>query len=210
MPGEVPSSERGPALPTHIRKEPLYMRLSSPFSLGLAAVAALLVGTLQASIERLDLPEMVSKADNAVIGTIVDKEVVRIDHPIDGPELYYTHLLIRGRSVYDGSEITVPVTFPGGFVAPGQGVYNSEAPSADETKVGTRVLAFYAWSDNMGGELAANALYASHGGLYRVVSGRREPIVLGRGFGYAVDRNYRVSELETSVRSHLEAKPRGK
>ena len=40
-------------------------------------------------------------------------------------------------------------------------MHNSEAPSADDVRIGNRVVAFYKWIDNMGGDLAGNALYAS-------------------------------------------------
>ncbi|MCZ6782521.1 MAG: hypothetical protein O7G30_04340, partial [Proteobacteria bacterium] len=45
-----------------------------------------------AQIERLTLEQMVSKTDNAVVAEIVGKRVFVVDHPIDGPELYFTTL----------------------------------------------------------------------------------------------------------------------
>ena len=81
-------------------------------SVAAVVFAAAAVGWAQ--IERLDLAQMVAKTDNAVLGKIVGKEVVRVDSPRDGPELYFTHLLIEGRSLYTGNAITVPVTFAGG------------------------------------------------------------------------------------------------
>ena len=95
--------------------------------------------------------------------------------------------------------ITVEVTYHGGFLNDTEGVFNSEAPSADDVKVGNRVLAFYAWRDNMGGGVAANALIAAHGGLFRAVEGPGGATVLGRGQGYAVNQNVRVSSLETAL-----------
>jgi hypothetical protein len=143
---------------------------------------------------------MVAKTDGAVTGTIVGTEVIRIDDPVDGPELYFTHLLVQGTSLYTGEPETVAVTFPGGFISPGQGVWNSEAPTATETRIGNEVVVFYKWSDNIGGQLAANALYASHGGLYRTAKARNgEPLVLGRGDGYAVDLNRSLPTLRTQI-----------
>lgn len=166
-------------------------------SVAAVVFAAAAVGWAQ--IERLDLAQMVAKTDNAVLGKIVGKEVIRVDSPRDGPELYFTHLLVEGRSLYTGNAITVPVTFAGGFVSPGQGTWNSEAPSADDTQVGRQVVVFYKWTDNMGGDVAANALYAAHGGLYRVIEGRQAPIVLGRGDGYAIDKNTTVADLKAAI-----------
>jgi hypothetical protein len=170
--------------------------------LGLAALA-LLGATLlgQAQIERLSLDQMVTKTDNAVLGEITKKEVIRIDHPVDGPELYYTHLTVEGRSLVDGKATTAVVTFPGGFIDAEHGVWNSEAPTEAETKIGTEVVAFYKWSENMGGDLAANALYASHGGIFRTVTSRKGAVVLGKGDGYAIANNISLSSLDEKITS---------
>jgi hypothetical protein len=53
----------------------------------------------------------------------------------------------------------------------------------------------------MGGDLAANALYAGHGGIYRTVKGRKGTIVLGRGEGYAIDKNTMLSDLDDEISS---------
>jgi len=174
------------------------MRSFLPWALALPAVV-LVASLAGAQIERLDLAQMVARTDNAVHGQILAQEVVRIDHPVDGEGLFFTHLTVEGTSLVDGQPLTVQVTFPGGFVSPGEGVYNSEAPSADETRVGNEIVAFYKWSDNLGGGLAGNALYASHGGIYRVAATRRGPVALGKGDGYALSSNVRVTELRTRI-----------
>jgi len=159
-----------------------------------------------AQIERLDLTKMVTKTDEAVIGKITGREVFRIDHPIDGPELYYTTLFVEGESLYTGSKKTHAVTFPGGFINDEEGVFNSEAPSADEIAIGNKVVVFSLWSDNMGGDVAANALYASHGGIYQVFEARnRETIVQGRGDGYAIERNVKAGQLKTQIQNIRQA-----
>jgi len=163
----------------------------------LALAAAGTVGLAQ--IERLTLDQMVQKTDNAVAGTIVKSKVFRVDHPIDGPELYYTTLTLRGRSLLDSKPLEVDVTFPGGFISETEGVWNSEAPSADEIKLGNEVVAFYGWTDNMGGDVAANALWASHGGLYRIAKSRKGEVVLGKGQGYAVSSNIELTKLDTQI-----------
>jgi hypothetical protein len=166
----------------------------------LAAPALLATGTLGlAQIERLTLDQMVLKTDDAVAGTITQSKVFRVDHPVDGPELFFTTLTIQGRSLTDGAQETVNVTFPGGFVSPEEGVWNSEAPTADEIRIGNQVVAFYKWVDDMGGDVAANVLYASHGGLYRVASSKSGQIVLGKGEGYAVPSNVDLAALGADV-----------
>jgi len=169
-------------------------------ALPLTAAAVLVAATLgTAQIERLDLSQMVSRTDNAVFGTIVDKQVIRIDHPTDGPELYFTILTIEGRSLRSDENLTVDVTFGGGFVDADHGVDNSEAPSADDTRVGNRVVAFYKWSPDLGGGLAGNWLYAAHGGLFRTFEAPGGTVVLGRGEGYAVTTNVAYTNLKDNV-----------
>jgi len=170
-------------------------------SIGCAALslsAAAAIGMAQ--IKAMNLEEMVDTADTAVYGQIIDRHVFRVDDPIDGPELYFTTLTIEGRNVETGDLMTVDVTFHGGFINDTEGVYNSEAPAKDDIQVGTPVVAFYKWQDNMGGSVAANALVAAHGGLYRTIGAGSMEIVLGKGEGYAIDYNMMVGDLGEAIR----------
>ena len=172
----------------------------SPLAWPLTAAAVIVAATLgTAQIERLDLNQMVTKADNAVFGTITSKEVIRIDHPKDGPELYFTTLTIEGHSLRNNEPLTVDVTFAGGFIDSEHGVHNSEAPVADDVRVGNRIVAFYKWVDNMGGDLAGNSLYAAHGGLFRTIETRQGTVVQGRGEGYAVSTNVTLANLNQQI-----------
>ena len=163
------------------------------------ALSALVAGAARAQIERLTLAQMVARTDDCVAGRIVARTVRRVDHPVDGEKLYFTTLSIEGRSLYTSQPRVVEVTFAGGFVSKHDGVWNSEAPSDAESAVGAQVVAFFKWTDNMGGDVAANALYAAHGGLYRVVESRGRRVVLGRGAGYAIESNTGVDALAESV-----------
>ena len=170
-----------------------------------ASCAALLLGALGAlsvaQIKSFTLPEMIETADQAIYGQVIASRVERIDSPVDGPELYYTTITIQGRTLADGQAATVDLTFRGGFVSATEGVFNSEAPAADDVRVGKRVVAFYRWTDDMGGGKAANALVAAHGGIYRTIETPSGPAVLGRGAGYAVSSNRHLEQLEASVRT---------
>jgi len=173
-------------------------------------LCSLLVGGLglasSAQIKALTLGEMVRTADQAVSGQIVAARTFRVDCPRDGAELYFTTVTIQGQGFYDERPLTVDVTFHGGFVSDTEGVFNSEAPAANDVRIGRRVVAFYAWADDMGGGTPGNALVAAHGGLYRVVEGPRGATVLGRGEGYAVRANVRAEELRSGVRMLAERK----
>ena len=52
--------------------------------------------------------------------------------------------------------------------------------------------------------VGANRLYASHGSFYRTVEGPQGLVVLGRGEGYAVNKNIQLSSLRSATRSILE------
>jgi hypothetical protein len=176
-----------------------------------ACRAAAFLGALGAlslaQIKSFTLSEMVTTADHAIFGQIIGSRVERIDSLVDGPELYYTTLTLLGRTLDDGQLTTVDVTFRGGFVSPTEGVFNSEAPAAEDVAVGKRVVAFYRWTDDMGGGKPANALVAAHGGIYRTVETANGPAVLGRGAGYAVSSNRYVEQLESAVRLLAAGKP---
>ncbi len=169
-------------------------------SIGLAALSLTAAATIgMAQIKSMNLEEMVELADDSIHGQIVNHHVFRVDDPIDGPELYFTTLTIEGTSMTSGDLMTVDVTFHGGFISDTEGVYNSEAPSKDDILVGTPVVAFYRWQDNMGGGIAANALSAAHGGLFRTIGGGDVEVVLGKGEGYAVDHNIMITDLSSAV-----------
>lgn len=169
----------------------------------LCALGALFCSVAPAQIRRLNMSEMVELSDSAIMGTITASEVFRVDDPVDGPELYFTTLTIEGRSLLDGSSSTVQVTYHGGFVSETEGVFNSEAPAKDDVQVGNEVTVFYAWQDNMGGGVSANALSAAHGGLYRVLGGS---FVMGRGEGYAIDHNITTENLGAALSNLYRAK----
>lgn len=154
----------------------------------------------QAQIKKYTLPEIVTEADGAVFGQIVAKRVFRVDDPVDGPELYFTTITVQGRLLDDETTVSMDLTYNGGFIDDEHGVWNSEAPSAADTKIGNQIVAFFKWQDNIGGGVSANAIVAMHGGLYRTASGGSRPVVLGRGAGYAIERNVSVSNLEKSIR----------
>jgi hypothetical protein len=169
-----------------------------PFASLLAALVATAAPSA-AQVERLNLEQMVARADDAIYGTITEKHVIRIDHPKDGPELYFTSLTIEGRSLRSDRPLTVTVWFGGGFVDATHGVWNSEAPKADDQKVGNRIVAFYKWVSNMGGDHSGNALYAWHAGLFRTFEATKGVIVQGRGDGYAIQFNVTLADLRQQI-----------
>lgn len=174
-------------------------------SLLLVACGVALSGTpTTAKIKAMTLEEMVRTMDDAVVGKIVHSHSFRVDHPVDGPELYYTTITVEGRSLADGQPKTADVTFLGGFIDETNGTFNSESPSMQETELGTEVVVFHLWTPNIGGDVACHALIGGHGGLFPVVRNRDgQSIVLGRGQGYPVSNNVPLAELDEQVTQFL-------
>ena len=169
-----------------------------------ATALGLLSALTGAQIQRLDLPQMIDDCDHAVFATIVACNTEEIVHPVDGPEVMTTLTLV-GESLYDGSSVTVDVSFLGGF-EPGQ--VNSEAPVADDCRIGSDIVAFYTWTDRLLPDVGANALHAAHGGIYRTAVGPTGTVVLGRGDGFAVKNNVRVADLRKAIAGVRQAQQR--
>lgn len=161
-----------------------------------------------AQIPALTLDEMVAQTDNAVYAEIVGSKVIAVPHPTEDFDYYFTTLSLNGTSLVDGTPIQVDVTFAGGFVSETEGAHASEAPSADDVKVGTKIVAFYKWEDEFCGVYATNALWTAHGGVYRTVDGPGGTVVLGRGEGYAIDTNRKLASLDQAITSIHESQKR--
>lgn len=174
------------------------MKLSLASTLGSALVLALAASVGDAAIERLDLQKMMTRADGAVSGVIVDREVFRVDHPEDGT-MYFTTITVDGTSLVTGKKVQVPVTYLGGYISETEGAFVSEMPKDSMTTPGREVVVFYKWLDNMGYGVAANAMYAAHGGVYSVVKKGSKSVVLGRGDGYAISANDTLPNLRQRV-----------
>ena len=169
----------------------------------LPLVALALSAAAGASIERLTLRQMIGKADAGVVGEIKSREVLAVPLARDGEEMTFTRLEISGHDLVSGKPVSVQISYPGGVLPGRRGGHNSEAPSQDDVKIGNRVVAFYKWSDNMGGGYASHALYASHGGLFRTFKDKKGRVVVqGRGSSFAVPKNIRLQDLRSAARTH--------
>ena len=166
----------------------------------LAAVAlALCASPAPAGIERLDLAKMLERAETALHGEITSARVFRAFDERTSTPFYFTLLVIVGESLLDGSPLTQEVTVYGGYLSEEEGASYSEAPAADDIRVGNTVVGFTKWTDDMGAGVAGHCFYASHGGVYRVVVDSKDSTVLGRGAGYAIERNVKLSSLRSSI-----------
>ena len=156
-------------------------------------------GTIIFSAEPIDrMADRDETLESVMHGKIVANAVFRTDVPEQG--LFFTKLQIEGTDLLTGQPKILEVKYIGGFISPTEGAFNSEAPHADDVKVGNEVVIFTYFEENLGNGVSGHAIYALHGGLYRVVNtSRNGKIVLGRGEGYAVSRNWKLEELGARV-----------
>ena len=170
---------------------------------GLALAIGSALGIAQ--IKQLSLTEMTTLTDNAILGTVVASHVIDLGNERDGFGLYYTVFTIEGDSIYNGRKTTVDVVTRGGWMDKERGIgcWDSEAPQASEIAIGKEILAYYMWVDNIGRGVGANILYASHGSLFRTAKSPNGLVVLGRGPGYAIDKNISVSNLRKASKTIL-------
>jgi len=161
-----------------------------------AASVLLLVQAGSACIEELDLGKMISKTDSAVHGTITDVRTVAFT-PEDDVPLIYTILTVQGEDLYSGQQTTVEAAFLGGTYQ-GESMTVTSMPAPADYRLGNDVIVFRGQVEGWGPEID-HCVYAAMGGIYRTVNTKRGVVVLGKGKGFAVEGNIRVSALKSEI-----------
>lgn len=158
------------------------------------AAAALLALPVTAAIKALSLSELMEVTHDAVVGTIVARDTVRLDHPWQ--DALYTRLTIEGESVRTGTPGTWQVVFHGSHEASDEyGI--STMPTLQDSRVGGQTLVFTMEHPMLPGQ----HLVANWGTLYRVEQGFGESVVVGKGEGMAFAENTRLADARTAIRT---------
>lgn len=174
------------------------------FWLGSALAGLVLAGTTAyACIEALDLNKMVSKTDVAVRGTITNVRTVKYTPPGDD-RIVYTLVTVEGEDLYTGQPRTIEAGFVGGSFG-GDSMMVTSMPAPADYRVGSKVVAFSAPVQGWGPEVS-RCLYASYGGLFKEISTKNGSVVLGKGDGFAIEKNVAVDDLRAQIRTALEIK----
>jgi len=163
-----------------------------------AASMLLLVQAGSACIEELDLAQMISRTDSAVQGTITDVRTTAYT-PADGVQLIYTILTVEGEDLYTGQSTSVEAAFLGGTYK-GESMTVTSMPAPADYRLGNDVVIFRGAVEGWGPEID-HCVYASMGGIFRTIDTKKGLVVLGKGEGFAVDGNVRVSALKKSIRN---------
>lgn len=161
-----------------------------------AASMLLLVQGGSACIEELDLAKMISRTDSAVQGTITDVRTTAYT-PEDGVQLIYTILTVEGKDLYSGQQTSVEAAFLGG-THKGESMTVTSMPAPADYRLGNDVVVFRGAVEGWGPEID-HCVYAAMGGIFRTVDTKNGVVVLGKGEGFAVEGNVRVSSLNTSI-----------
>ncbi len=168
------------------------------------ALAGLLAGGAAAAIKAFSLEEMARTAEGCVAGRITAREGFLLKTRELGT-LYMTRLTIQGKDLYTGAPATVKVCYFGGTVN-GVTIRCSTQPPDRETAPGTRVVAFHRFEKAFG----VRMLVAQFGGIFRIESGSRGDVVIGKGPGMAVSRNMLLADLEAALKAVRPAGKEGK
>jgi len=163
----------------------------------LAAVfAVLLVQGGSACIEELNLSQMVAKTDSAVHGTITDVRTVKYV-AAENDQRIYTILTVEGEDLYSGQQVSVEAAFLGGTYQ-GESMTVTSMPAPSEYRLGNEVVVFRGAVEGWHPEID-HAVYAAMGGIFRTVDTKKGPVALGKGEGFAIENNTRISNLKSEI-----------
>ncbi|GJM21854.1 MAG: hypothetical protein DHS20C15_17690 [Planctomycetota bacterium] len=157
------------------------------------AVALTVALPAVASIKAMTLRELMSITSGAVHGTVVARETVQRGFPQSGA--VYTLLTIRGESVRTGEPTEVTVAFHGSHEVADRYTI-SEMPTLQDTRIGAEVVAFF----NPRKELDGSPVIFDYSGIYRVERAFDKPVLMGKGEGFAFDKNEALDVVRQRVR----------
>ncbi len=106
---------------------------------------------------RPGLSELVAGSDNAIWGKVVGTRSVESEATETEPARRFEVLVVEGESLFNGRPIRVELTLPS---------------AAHRTKVGSELVAFYRWQEELAHELAGNRVVDGLYPSFRDASGR--------------------------------------
>mgnify|MGYP001617773591 CR=1 FL=1 len=176
--------------------------MKSTFWPATVVVGALLAGSAYACIEALTLMDMVAKTDVAVRGTVTAVRTVTYTPPGDDRQIF-TLVTVQGEDLYSGQPRTIEAGFVGGSYG-ADSMLVSSMPAPSEYRIGNKVVLFSAPVAGWGP--VERCVYTAMGGIFREISTRNGPVVLGKGEGFAIDPNTSLADLRAGIAAALERK----
>jgi len=168
--------------------------------------AAVLAVPVAAAIKAMTLKELMGITTDTALVHIVDKTTFHSDWPVSG--VVWTKMTVQGESLRTGEPVTTSVYFLGSH-DPRDDYGTSEMPSLQDTRVGADAVVFFKHDADSPGQMNTVGGLA---GVYRVEQGFGEPVVIGKGEGFAFADNIKLADARALVlKTHLElqAEPAG-
>jgi hypothetical protein len=164
-----------------------------------ALAAAALAVPLTAAIKAMTLSELMGITSDTAHVRILEKSSFRSDWQVPGAA--WTKLKVQGTSLRTGEPVDTELVFLGSH-DPADHYGTSEMPTLQDTRVGAEAVVFFAKNADMPGQ--PNQVF-DLGGVYRVEKGFGEPVVVGKGEGFAFPENAKLADVGALVRkTHLE------
>ena len=163
--------------------------------LALALGLALLVVPVGAAIQAMSLYEYMNVTNETLHGTIVSKETFKSDYPDVGT--VYTRLVVEGDAWRSEKPMTTEVVYMGSH-DPKDRYFVSEMPEFRDVRVGNEVSVFWGEDERLAG--GARVIW-NLSGVYRIERGFGEPVVIGKGEGFAFVENIKLDDARSRVRS---------
>jgi hypothetical protein len=161
--------------------------------------AAVLAVPVVAAVKAMTLSELMGITTDTALVRIVEKTSVHMDWPAAG--MVWTKLKVQGESLRTGAKVDTDVYFLGSH-DPKDDYGTSEMPTLQDTRVGADAVIFWNRDADSPGQLNTVGGLA---GVYRVEKGFGEPVVVGKGEGFAFAENIKVTDARALVRkTHLE------
>jgi hypothetical protein len=166
--------------------------------------AAVLAVPVMAAIKAMTLTELMGITTDTALVRIVDKTTFHSDWPADG--VVWTKLTVQGESLRTGEKVDTAVYFLGSH-DPRDGYGTSEMPTLQDTRVGADAVVFFTHDADSPGQM--NRI-GGHAGVYRVEKGFGEPVVMGKGEGFAFADNAKLVDVRAQVKQVHTALQAGK
>lgn len=146
-----------------------------------------------AAIKAMTLAEAMEINSDVLHGRIVSKTTVKTDRPLEG--MVYTHMTVEGESLTTGEKVTKELVFLGSHDTK-DNYGTSEMPTQQDTRVGGDALIMYSHDES--GATPVDRV-SDFSAVYRVEIAFGEPVVIGKGEGFAFPENVKLAEARTRV-----------
>lgn len=177
------------------------MRLPVAVAIGAALTAGLAIASLAPRDLTKQLEYIDAQKDTGVVvfGTV--REAREVDSPFAEISVPYTALTVDVSEYLVGQNVgaTLTVYTPGG-----EGGRLSISPDESEIRVGEKVVYFLRADQTLRSQVPGAFVLDNYGAAFRTQTNRKgQVVVLGEGYGSAIDNNMALTMLASSAKASL-------